>query len=129
YVLSEAEGGPPHAVLIATGSEVHVALEAQELLAGEGIRARVVSMPCWELFEAQSEDYQESVLPKAVKARVSVEAGSRFGWSRWIGDHGLAVGLDRFGASAPAAVNMEKFGITGQAVAKATRKLVREADS
>jgi transketolase len=86
---------------------------------------RVVSMPCWKIFAAQSPEYRESVLPSTLKARVSVEAGVTFGWSRWIGDAGVAIGIDRFGASAPGEVNMEKFGFTAGHVANAVRSLVR----
>jgi len=125
YVLADAGGGPPQAIIIATGSEVHVAAAARELLAKEGMHVRVVSMPCWEIFAAESPEYRESVLPSAVKARVSVEAGATFGWSRWIGDAGVAIGIDRFGASAPGEVNMEKFGFTVEHVAGAVRSLVR----
>ena len=126
YVLAEAEGGPPQAIVIATGSEVAVALAARERLAGESLRVRVVSMPCWEIFETQSRDYQESVLPAALTARVSVEAGVTFGWQRWIGDRGVAIGIDRFGASAPGEINMERFGFTPDRVVRAVRSLVRE---
>jgi transketolase len=125
YVLADASGGPPQAIIIATGSEVHVALAARELLAKDGIHVRVVSMPCWKIFAAQSPEYRESVLPSTLKARVSVEAGVTFGWSRWIGDAGVAIGIDRFGASAPGEVNMEKFGFTAGHVANAVRSLVR----
>jgi transketolase len=125
YVLAEAEGGPPQAIVIATGSEVAVALAARDRLAGEGLRVRVVSMPCWEIFETQNRDYQESVLPAAITARVSVEAGVTFGWRRWIGDRGVAIGIDRFGASAPGEINMERFGFTSDGVARAVRALVR----
>ncbi len=124
YVLADAEGGAPQAIVIATGSEVHVALAGRELLAKEGVRVRVVSMPCWETFEAQSAEYREAVLPAAVKARVSVEAGVTFGWQRWIGDAGIAIGIDRFGASAPGETNMQQFGFTAENVTRAVRKLV-----
>jgi len=125
YVLADADGGTPQAIIIATGSEVSVALGARELLAKDGIRARVVSMPCWETFEAQSAEYCESVLPAAVKARVSVEAGVTFGWHRWIGDAGIAIGIDRYGSSAPGEINMEKFGFTADNVARVVRSLVK----
>lgn len=125
YILAEAEGGSPQAILIGTGSEVQVALGARDLLAKEGIRARVVSMPCWEAFEAESEEYRESVIPPSVAARVSVEAGSTFGWSRWIGESGIAIGLDHFGASAPGATNMERFRFTVEKVAEAVRGILR----
>jgi len=124
YVLADADGGAPQAIVIATGSEVHVALAAREQLAKDGIRVRVVSMPCWETFESQSAEYRESVLPAAVKARVSVEAGATFGWSRWTGDGGIAIGIDRFGASAPGEVNLQNFGFTAEHVAAAVRTLL-----
>jgi transketolase len=124
YVLSEAEGGSPQAILIATGSEVSLVMEAQKLLSEEGIRCRVVSMPCWELFEEQSEAYRESVLPPSVTARVAVEAGATLGWWRWVGDHGAIVGLDRFGASAPAEVNFEELGFTPQRIVGAVKSLL-----
>jgi len=91
----------------------------------DGIRVRVVSMPCWETFEAQSAEYRASVLPVSVPARVSVEAGVTFGWHRWIGEAGMAIGIDHFGASAPGETNMEKFGFTAENVADAVRKLLR----
>lgn len=124
YVLAEAEGGPPQAIVIGTGAEVHVALGARAQLAQEGVRVRVVSMPCWEIFATQSPEYRESVLPAAVQARVSVEAGVTLGWERWIGEHGVAIGVDRFGASAPGEVNLEKFGLTPDTVAGAVRRLL-----
>jgi len=125
YVLADAEGGAPQAIIIATGSEVALAVAARELLAKEGVRTRVVSMPCWESFEAQSAEYRESVLPASVKARVSVEAGVTFGWHRWVGDAGVAIGIDHFGASAPGETNMEKFGFTADNVARTVRSLVK----
>ena len=125
YVLADADGGAPQAIIIATGSEVSVALGARELLAKDGIRARVVSMPCWETFETQGVEYRESVLPPAVQARVSVEAGVTFGWHRWIGDAGIAIGIDRYGSSAPGEINMEKFGFTADKVARTVRSLVK----
>lgn len=124
YVLEDADGGSPQAILIATGSEVSLAMEARKLLHADGIRCRLVSMPCWELFEEQSEDYRESVLPSSVTARVAVEAGVTLGWRRWVGDKGAIVGLDRFGASAPASVSWEKLGFTPQRLAEEVKKLV-----
>ena len=124
YVLADADGGAPQAIVMATGSEVHVALAARTALAAEGIRTRVVSMPCWETFAAQDAAYRESVLPASVKARVSVEAGVTFGWHRWIGESGVAIGIDRYGASAPGEINLEKFGFTAENVARAVRTLV-----
>ncbi|OIP32986.1 MAG: transketolase [Deltaproteobacteria bacterium CG2_30_66_27] len=116
YVLEDAGDGRPDVVLIATGSEVSVALAARKLLADEGVGARVVSMPCMERFEEQEAEYREAVLPPSVPARVSVEAGSTFGWARYVGDRGAAVGIDRFGASAPAERIFREFGITPEAV-------------
>ena len=124
YVLAEAEGGVPHAILIGSGSEVHVALAARELLAREGVRTRVVAMPCWEVFEAESEEYREEVLPGSIAVRVSVEAGVTFGWQRWIGDAGASIGVDRYGTSAPGDTNMERFGFTAEQVAATVRRLV-----
>ncbi len=127
YVLADPPEGSPHAIVIATGSEVHVALAAQALLAADGIGARVVSMPCWELFQEQPSEYREAVLPRAVRARVSVEAGVTLGWERWVGDGGVAIGIDRYGASAPCEVNMERFGLTPVQVARAVREVVERA--
>ncbi|MCL6106534.1 MAG: transketolase [Actinobacteria bacterium] len=126
YVLSEANRGPSaiDVILIATGSEVHVALEAQRLLEDKKIYARVVSMPCWELFEEQDEAYHSLVLPAEVTTRVSVEAGATLGWSRWVGDRGAAVGIDRFGASAPGAVVMDKLGISAGHVVETALGLI-----
>ena len=126
YVLKDPEDGKPRAILIATGSEVHTALAAREILAKEGIPARVVSMPSWEIFERQDEEYRESVLPAGVRARVSIEAGVTLGWERWTGDAGRAIGLDRFGASAPGPTNMEKLGLTAEAAAEAAKELLGE---
>ncbi|HTL11080.1 MAG TPA: transketolase C-terminal domain-containing protein, partial [Bdellovibrionota bacterium] len=119
YIYAEAEGGKPQVLLLATGSEVTLALAARAELAKKGVAARVVSMPCWEIFSTQDATYRDSVLPPAVKARVSIEAGATFGWSRWVGDGGIAVGLDRFGASAPAGELMKHFGFTPEKVAEA----------
>jgi transketolase len=112
-------------VLIATGSEVWVALEARERLQAEGIATRVVSMPCWELFAEQDQGYRDQVLPPAVRARLAVEAAATFGWERWVGTDGEVVGVDRFGASAPGATVLEKLGFTPDNVAGRARDLVR----
>ena len=109
--------------LIATGSEVALAVEAAKALEGEGIRAAVVSMPCWELFEAQSEDYRNAVLGTA--PRVAVEAAGPFGWDHWLGPNGAFIGMHGFGASAPAQDLYKHFGITAEAVAAAARGLVQ----
>ena len=114
----------PDLILIGTGSEVSLALEAGRRLAAEGVRVRVVSMPSWEIFDAQTPEYRESVLPSAVETRLSVEAGIRLGWERYVGIKGRAVGMDGFGASAPAEVLFEKFGITADALTHAARRLL-----
>jgi transketolase len=123
YVLVDAGEGLPELILIATGSEVSLALDAHRQLAGEGIRSRVVSMPSWELFEAQAAEYRQAVLPPAVHARVSVEAGSPFGWERYVGPGGAIIGVDRFGASAPGPEVMARYGFTVEHVV-ATAKAV-----
>jgi transketolase len=112
YVLWESEGanGSPDAIVIASGSEVHLALEAARRLDEQGVHGRVVSMPCWELFEEQPADYRSEVLPPDVKARVSVEAGVELGWSRWVGDEGDSISIERFGASAPGGTVLENLG-------------------
>jgi len=125
YVLTDAEGGKPEVLLLATGSEVVFAVGARDLLAREGIRARVVSMPCWRLFEEQDAAYRESVLPRSVKARVSVEAAATLGWDRYVGAEGMILGMQGFGASAPLQAVQKHFGFTAEAVAEAARSLVR----
>lgn len=126
YVLAESEPGPMilQLILIATGSEVSLALEAQAQLTSEGVRSRVVSMPSWELFEAQPAEYRESVLPAAVTARVSVEAASPFGWERYVGPHGAIVSVRQFGASAPGPVVMAKYGFTVEHVVATARAVL-----
>jgi transketolase len=129
YVLVDSpvalEPGLPDVVLVGTGSEVQIAVAARELLAADGIRARVVSMPCREWFDEQDQAYRESVLPPTVKARVSVEAGVAMGWREIVGDHGKIVSIDRFGASADYARIYEELGMTGEAVANAARDSLR----
>jgi transketolase len=123
-------GSPdPDLIVIATGSEVFISVEAAERLAGEGIRARVVSMPSWDLFAAQPQSYRDEVLPPSVRARLSVEAQSSFGWERWIGDEGASVSLDHYGASAPGARAMAEFGFTADNVADHARRLVQRVAS
>ncbi len=124
YVLLEGSGGVPEAILLATGSEVHVAVGARQLLEEEGIPTRVVSLPSWQLFSAQDEVYQRSILPPEVPVRVAVEAAVTLGWERWVGEGGRVIGIERFGVSAPYSVLYEKFGITPQRVADAARELV-----
>lgn len=111
YILSDSDG-TPDVILMGTGSETQLCVQAAEQLRGEGKKVRVVSMVCWEIFQDQDEAYRESVLPKAVKKRISVEAGVTFGWCRYVGDEGIAIGIDTFGASAPGPVCMERFGFT-----------------
>lgn len=125
YVFSDPSGVAPQLILIGTGSELQLAIGARDLLAKEGIHARVVSMPCWELFAAQPPEYRDSVLPSALKARVSVEAGASFGWERYVGDDGIMIAIDHFGASAPGPVVMEKFGFTAEQVAQQAKALVQ----
>ncbi|MEP6717058.1 MAG: transketolase [Terriglobia bacterium] len=130
YVLSDAAGGPPEVILIGTGSEVSLCVKAQEKLAAYGVKARVVSMPSMCLFDAQDSAYRESVLPKALKKRVTVEAATTFGWDRYAGDEGYKIGIDHYGASAPGDVIMKKFGFTvGKVAGAALRLLGREADA
>jgi transketolase len=117
YILRDAPDGKPAVILIATGSEVAVAVGADKLLREKGVAARVVSMPSWELFEEQPQAYRESVLPADIAVRVAVEAGSPLGWYRYVGLQGEVVGMTRFGASAPGKVNLEKFGFTPEHVA------------
>ncbi len=124
YVLADAEGGSPEVILIATGSEVALALAAHEELSGEGISSRVVSLPCWELFDRQDEAYRDEVLPPSVSARVSVEEASTLGWDRYVGSGGRAVGMHTFGTSAPLKDVMSKFGFTPDKVAEAAREVL-----
>lgn len=117
YVIAETEG-TPELILIATGSEVQLALKAAKLLEERGTKTRVVSMPCWELFEAQDQSYRDIVLPPDVTSRMSVEAGATFGWERWVGSKGIAYGLDHFGTSAPAAAIAREYGFTPEHIAQ-----------
>jgi transketolase len=126
YTLWQSGDGMPHVILIGTGSEVHIALEAAQKLAAEGIETRVVSMPSWELFDAQPENYRKKVLPAEVKARVAVEAGIKVGWEHYVGMEGAIVGMEGFGASAPGPILYEKFGITPDAVAAQAKALLRQ---
>jgi transketolase len=124
YILWESAEGEPEIVVIGTGSEVEIALDAGRRLAADGIRVRVVSLPSWELFDRQPQGYRDGILPPAVRARVAVEAGASLGWEHYVGLDGEIVGIDRFGASAPYKVVYEKFGITAEAVAAAARRLL-----
>ena len=124
YVLADPPGGTPEVLLMATGSELGLCVGAREQLAKEGVRARVVSMPSWELFERQSRDYRDEVLPPAVTARVSVEQASTFGWHRYVGAGGETIGMHTFGASAPLKELQKRFGFTVDAVVVAARRVL-----
>jgi transketolase len=124
YVLWEASESP-EVILLGTGSELHIAMEAGKLLQERGVSARVVSFPSWELFQAQSEEYRRSVLPPDIRARVSIEAGTSMGWERYVGTDGVAIGVSHFGASAPIDVLYKEFGLTAQHVADEAARLVR----
>jgi transketolase len=123
YVLAET-GGTPQVILLASGSEVHIAHDAYKRLSAEGVAVRLVSLPCWELFEAQDAAYHESVLPSSVRARVSIEAGRTLGWERYVGLDGVTIGVDKFGASAPYKRLYEAYGLTADAVVAAARGLI-----
>jgi transketolase len=124
YVLAEADGGPPELILIGTGSEVSLVMRARELLQKEGRRVRVVSMPSWELFEAESQAYRDAVLPPAVMARIAVEAASPLGWERWVGQDGDVIGLHRFGASAPYTDVYQHLNFMPEYIAQRARELL-----
>ena len=125
YVLADASGGTPDVILLATGSEVALCVEAFEKLKAEGVKARVVSMPSWELFEHQPQEYRDSVLPPQVSVRVSVEQASTFGWARYVGSTGCTIGMTTFGASAPLKELLKKFGFTVENVVAAAREQVK----
>lgn len=126
YVLADAPGANPEIILIATGSEVSLAAEAHEKLLKEGIRSRVVSMPSWDIFEHQSKEYRDSVLPPGVKARVAVEQASTFGWERYVGSEGCVIGMQTFGASAPLKELQKKFGFEPDHVVAAAKEQLRK---
>jgi transketolase len=130
YILAEANipaGGVPDVILMGTGTELHLAAGAYEMLASEGVAARLVSFPSWELFEAQPEDYRHHVLPPACTGRVAIEQGSTLGWDRYIGNTGAIIGMHSFGASAPMAALLKKFGFTPEAVLEAARQQARKS--
>ena len=127
YVLWEGGPGPASVVLIGTGSETHVALDAAKALADKGVSARVVSMPSWELFDAQPQAYRDAVLPPSVTARVSVEAARTMGWERYVGPGGVSIGVDTFGASAPYQRIYREYGVTAERVAEAAESLLNGA--
>ena len=129
YVLADASGSAPDVILIATGSEVSIALEAHERLTKDGIRSRVVSMPCWELFDAQPQSYRDTVLPPSVRARVSIEAASPFGWERYVGLEGAIIGVNHFGASAPGPIVMREFGFTPEHIVETAKAVLKRTAS
>lgn len=124
YILAKEKGSKPDIILMATGSEVQYIFEAKEKLSADGIDARVVSMPCWEIFEQQPQTYQDEVLPPDVTARLSVEAATAMGWQKWVGSNGSVIGIDTFGASAPAKKLYEEYGITTDNIVARAKKLV-----
>jgi transketolase len=124
YVLADPPGGKPEVILIASGSELSLVVQAQDQLATEGIRARVVSMPSWEIFDHQPQEYRDSVLPPNVKARIAVEQGSTLGWERYVGESGLVIGMKTFGASAPLKELQQKFGFHPERIAAAAEELL-----
>jgi transketolase len=124
YVLGDSAGAKPDVILMATGTELQWAVTAHEKLRAEGIKSRVVSMPSWELFEAQDATYQESVLPSSVTARVSIEMASTLGWDRYVGPKGKIIGMHSFGASAPLKDLLKKFGFDAEAVVSAAKQLL-----
>jgi transketolase len=124
YVMADAPGGPPEIILIASGSEVSLIVDAHETLASQGIRSRIVSMPSWDIFEHQPQSYRESVLPPQVKARLAVEQGSVLGWERYVGETGRVIGMKTFGASAPLKELQRKFGFEPDLVVAAAKELL-----
>jgi transketolase len=122
--LADAPGGNPEVILIATGSELSLAVQAYEKLLGERIRSRVVSMPSWDIFDHQTPEYRDSVLPPAVKARVAVEQASTLGWERYVGTSGRVIGMKTFGASAPLKELQRKFGFEPDRVTAAAKELL-----
>jgi transketolase len=124
YVLADAPGGRPELILIATGSELSLAVQAHEKLCADGIRSRLVSMPSWDLFEREPQAYRDGVLPPEVAARVAIEQASTFGWERYVGTQGRVIGMHTFGASAPLAALQKKFGFEPDRVASVARELL-----
>ena len=124
YVMADAPGGPPEIILIASGSEVSLVVEAHEALASQGIRSRVVSMPSWDIFEHQPQSYREGVLPPEIKARIAVEQGSALGWDRYVGAAGRVIGMETFGASAPLKELQRKFGFEPERIVDLAREML-----
>jgi transketolase len=128
YVLVQSEKNP-EVILMASGSEVSLAVEAFNALQSEGINVRVVSFPCWELFESQSDEYKESVLPKSIRARISIEAGVKQGWEKYLGDYGEAISIEKFGASAPYEIIFKEYGFTKEAVVQKAKSVINKLRS
>ena len=124
YILAPERGETPELILVATGSEVHLALTARTMLADDGIDTRVVSMPSWELFREQPRDYRDGVLPPAVRGRIAIEAGAPQGWHEWVGDLGAVIAISSFGASAPAGRLFEEYGLTAENVVRVAREVL-----
>jgi transketolase len=127
YVLADPEDGDPEIILISTGSEVQLAVAAHEMLSGEGIRSRVVSLPCWELFDRQEAAYRDEVLPPSVTTRIAIEEGSPMGWERYVGDAGTIIGMTTFGQSAPFKDVEAEFGFTPEKIAGVVREVAERA--
>jgi len=129
YVLAEASGGAPKVILMATGSELQLAVAGRQKLEAEGVPTRVVSMPCWEFFDKQPRAYRDDVLPPGVRARISIEAGVTLGWQKYVGDGGGSIGVDRYGASAPGEVVLREYGFTADHVVAFARGVLKKGDS
>ena len=127
YVMADANGSPPEVILIASGSEVSLAVDAHEALASQGIRSRVVSMPSWDIFEHQPASYRDDVLPPRVKARIAIEQASVLGWDRYVGPEGRVIGMKTFGASAPLKELQRKFGFEPERVVAVAKELLGRA--
>jgi transketolase len=123
YVIADSDG-KPDLILLATGSEVHLALEARPVLEGEGIKTRVVSMPSWDLFASQSQDYRDAVAPPSVRKRLAIEAAATLGWRRWVGEEGAVIGIERFGSSAPGSEVMRNYGFNVENVVEKAKHLL-----
>ena len=126
YVLADLGKGNPEIILMASGSEVDLIVQAGIKLSEEGHTVRLVSFPSWDLFEAQTEEYRESILPSSISKRVSVEAGVNMGWKKWLGEQGIAIGMKTFGASAPAAKLFQEFGFTVENVYQTATRLLKK---
>jgi transketolase len=124
YILADLGDKPPEVILMASGTELGLIVPAGEQLAAEGLGVRLVSVPSWELFEAQGQEYIRKVLPTEIPARLAVEAGVSFGWERWVGDQGAVLGVDRFGASAPVGIVYKEFGLSVENVVAKAKELL-----